>query len=338
MIMKRYFVICLCLVFAVAIAAQTPDLASLDKSESGKRALAYFAAFNSGDDEKLKTFFADNLDGEALKRRPVEPRVVFHKQVRSDFKELTIKKVVSVTGQEINVLAQSPSGEWASITFEIEGSAGKFAGVMVERIEAPRAESSVPAAPTTKSELTLAIERLMEGLVKADAFSGVVMIAYGDKPVFTKAYGLADAAKKIDNNRETRFNLGSINKMFTRIAIGKLVSQGKLSFNDKLIKILPDYPNREAAEKITIGQLITMSSGIGDFFNDKFDAADKSKIRSLKDYLQFFVNEPLLFEPGTDKRYSKRWLSCSRSRDRKTQRQGLLRLCPRKHIQARRHV
>ncbi|MGB2752638.1 MAG: serine hydrolase [Pyrinomonadaceae bacterium] len=280
------------------------DVLDLSKSVSGKRASAYFAAFNSGDDAKLAAFFSENTDGEALKRRPVEPRVAFHKQVRSDFKQLAIKKVVSVTGQEINVLAQSPSGEWASITFEIEGSAGKFAGVMVERIEAPRAESPVPAAPTTKAELTPAVERLMDGLVKADAFSGVVMIAHGDKPVFTKAYGLADASKKIDNNRETRFNLGSINKMFTRIAIGQLVSQGKLSFNDRLIKLLPDYPNREAASKITIGQLVTMTSGIGDFFNEKFEAADKSKICLLKDYLPFFVNDPLIFEPGTDKRYS----------------------------------
>lgn len=282
-----------------------PDATDLTNSASGKRALAYFAAFNSGDDAKLAAFFSENTDGEALKRRPVEPRVAFHKQVRSDFKQLTIKKVVSVTDQEINVLAQSPSGEWASVTFEIEGSAGKFAGVMVERISPPSdAKAATPSAPTNQAELITAVERIMDGLVKADAFSGVVMIAHGDKPVFTKAYGLADSAKKIDNNRETRFNLGSINKMFTRIAIGQLVSQGKLSFTEKLIKILPDYPNREAASKITIGQLVTMTSGIGDFFNEKFEAADKSKIRSLKDYLPFFVNDPLIFEPGTDKRYS----------------------------------
>lgn len=280
------------------------DKLDLTGSASGKRALAYFTAFNSGEDAKLASFFAENTDAEALKRRPVEPRVAFHKQVRDDFKKLEIKRVVAVTSEEIKVFAQSPLGTWASITFEIEGSAGKFAGVMVEKMDAPKEGELVPKAPATLAELNPAIDGLFTDLVKNDQFSGVVLVAKDDKPIFAKAWGAADATKRLDNKIDTRFNLGSINKMFTRIAIGQMVSQGKLSFSDKLIKVLPDYPNRAVAEKITIGQLITMSSGMGDFFNAKFDAADKSKIRSQKDYLQFFVNDPLEFEPGTDRRYS----------------------------------
>ncbi len=284
--------------------AVSPDNLELSRSASGKRALAYFTAFNSGEDARLASFFAENTDAEALKRRPVEPRVAFHKQVRDDFKKLEIKKVVEVTSENIKVFAQSPLGTWASITFEIEGSAGKFAGVMVEKMDAPKEGELAPKAPAKLAELNPAIDGLFTDLAKKDQFSGVVLIAKDDKPIFAKAWGMADAAKEIDNKIDTRFNLGSINKIFTRIAIGQLVSQGKLSFSDKLIKVLPDYPNRSVAVKITIGQLITMSSGMGDFFNAKFDAADKSTIRSQKDYLQFFVNDALEFEPGTDRRYS----------------------------------
>lgn len=301
-IMKSFF-----LLFVIAASTVVgQDLSAIEKSPSGKRAMAYFTAFNSGDDAQLTAFFAENIDPIALKRRPVEPRVGFHKQVRGDFGKLAIKRVVAVRAESIQVLAQSPSGAWASITFEIEGSAGKFAGVMVEQINAPAdsEKSAAPKAPTTLTELNPAIENLFNDLVKKDMFSGVVLVAKDEKPIFAKAWGMADTARKLDNKLDTRFNLGSINKMFTRIAIGQLVSQGKLSFADKLIKVLPDYPNRAVAEKITIGQLVTMSSGLGDFFNAKFDAADKSKIRSQKDYLQFFVNDPLEFEPGTDRRYS----------------------------------
>lgn len=130
------------------------------------------------------------------------------------------------------------------------------------------------------------------------------MIAKDDKPIFAKAYGLADRDKKTANDLDTRFNLGSINKNFTRIAIGQLVRAGKLSFNDKLINILPDYPNHDAASKITIGQLVNMTSGIGDFFNDRFRAIDKKKLRTVKDYLPLFGSDPLEFEPGTKNRYS----------------------------------
>ena len=106
------------------------------------------------------------------------------------------------------------------------------------------------------------------------------------------------------NNLETKFNLGSINKAFTRIAIEQLAHEGKLSLDDKLGKFLPDYPNREAAEKVTVHQLLTMTSGIGDFFGDRYMAADRSKIRSLADYLPLFADKPLLFPPGTQNRYS----------------------------------
>lgn len=158
--------------------------------------------------------------------------------------------------------------------------------------------------PSKIAELTPAIDAMVNDLAKRDQFSGVVMVAKDDRPIYAKAWGMADADKKLANKIDTRFNLGSINKMFTRIAIGQLVSQGKLSYSDKLIKVLPDYPNRAVAEKITIGQMITMSSGLGDFFNKRFETADKSKIRSQNDYLPFFVNDPLEFEPGTNRRYS----------------------------------
>src|SRR5262249_33086022 len=53
-----------------------------------------------------------------------------------------------------------------------------------------------------------------------------------------------------------------------------------------------------------IQQLLTMTSGLGDIFGKKYDATPKSRLRTLADFLPLFVNEPLLFEPGTSRRYS----------------------------------
>ena len=52
----------------------------------------------------------------------------------------------------------------------------------------------------------------LDGLLKEDKFSGVVLVAKGDKPLFFKAYGLANKGKNIPNNTETIFNIGSMNK------------------------------------------------------------------------------------------------------------------------------
>src|SRR6185369_5885877 len=74
----------------------------------------------------------------------------------------------------------------------------------------------------TDAEIASPLATYLDALAKEDKFSGVVLIAKDGKPVFEKAYGLADKAKNIPNNTETRFNLGSMNKMFTAIAIAQL--------------------------------------------------------------------------------------------------------------------
>ena len=137
-----------------------------------------------------------------------------------------------------------------------------------------------------------------------DNFSGTVLIAQKDKVLFKKAVGLADKTSKTPNQVDTKFNLGSINKIFTQVAILQLIEQGKLTWEDKLGKWLPDYPNKEAAEKVSIKHLVEMQSGIGDFFGPKFDATPKERIRTINDYLPLFADQPLAFEPGTNRAYS----------------------------------
>lgn len=131
-----------------------------------------------------------------------------------------------------------------------------------------------------------------------------MLVARDTSIIFLRVYGYADKRFNVPNRTDTKFNLGSINKFFTKVAIGQLAVQGKLLFDDKLIKHLPDYPNKSIAEKVTIGQLLTMTSGLGDFFSEKYDQTPKDKIRTLQDYLHLFVGEPLVFEPGTQQRYS----------------------------------
>ncbi|HEY8180724.1 MAG TPA: serine hydrolase [Thermoanaerobaculia bacterium] len=134
-------------------------------------------------------------------------------------------------------------------------------------------------------------------------FSGVVLLAENGKPILTKAWGFADAAQKIPNKTDTKFNLGSINKIFTQVAIGQLAAAGKLSLDDTIRKHLPDYPS-PIADKITIQQLIEHRSGMGDHFGPEYLAAPPSSLRKLSDYLPLFVKKPLEFEPGTEQRYS----------------------------------
>ena len=121
--------------------------------------------------------------------------------------------------------------------------------------------------------------------------------------IFAEAYGLADREHRIPNSLNTRFRIGSMNKMFTAVAVLQLVTAGKLKLDDPLIKYLPDYPNRELASKVTISQLLSHTGGTGDFFGPQFSAR-RLEFRTHEDYIKLFGNRPVAFEPGSRFEYS----------------------------------
>ena len=96
----------------------------------------------------------------------------------------------------------------------------------------------------------------LEQLVEADTFSGAALVAKDQTILFEQAYGMAHQSAHIPNQIDTTFNLGSINKMFTAIAIAQLVEQGKLAFGDSITTYVPEYPP-EMAQKITLHHLLT---------------------------------------------------------------------------------
>lgn len=144
----------------------------------------------------------------------------------------------------------------------------------------------------------------VDSLAKRGEFSGVVLVARNGVPDFERAYGLADREAGRPNTIETAFNIGSINKFFTAIAVRQLAAQGRLDLDSSLARAWPDYPNPAVAQGVTVRQVLEHRSGIqGNIF-----AAPAGKTRhdvvTLNDYLQLFVNEPLEFEPGSKQQYS----------------------------------
>ena len=162
----------------------------------------------------------------------------------------------------------------------------------------PVVQSSVPAKLTDK-EFAAQLDALIDKAAVDDSFSGVALVAKDGKAIFEKAVGFANKETKLPNKTTTRFNLGSINKSFTSVAIAQLAQRGKLAYTDTIAKHLPDYPNKAVAEKVTIHQLLTHSSGLGDYLGESL-----AQVKTLRDVLPLFVNQPLTFEPGQRLQYS----------------------------------
>ncbi len=275
----------------------------LPGTPAGALVAGYIEAFNSDDPGRLRAFLEANLSTGALAQRPAAERMKSLQRIKGDAGTLEPAKVVEAREDAITIYAQGSKGPWLEISFAFEKEADvKMVGARFMMMDEPP-DLNEPTTPLNEAELLAAIDDLVDGLVEKDEFSGVVLVARGETAIFKNAYGLASVEYGAPNRIDTRFNLGSINKMITRVAIEQLVSKGAIGYDDTIGKFLPEYPNAAAA-KVTVRQLLDMTSGIGDFFGEKYAATPKNAIRDLADYLPLFAADPLLFEPGTDSRYS----------------------------------
>lgn len=140
-------------------------------------------------------------------------------------------------------------------------------------------------------------------LAAQDRFAGAALVARGGEVLAAHAWGQADRAKGIANVVDTRFRLGSMNKMFTAVAILQLAEAGRLSLDDSLGAHLTDYPNAELAAKVTLRHLLSHTGGTGDIFGPDFDR-ERLRLRSHADYLALYGERAPEFAPGSQFRYS----------------------------------
>jgi CubicO group peptidase (beta-lactamase class C family) len=148
------------------------------------------------------------------------------------------------------------------------------------------------------------VEAFATKLADSDEFSGVVLLTRRGELLVRRGYGLADRKTGRPNTPETPFMLSSVGKMFTAVAIAKLVERKQLSFDSTLGSLLPEYPSAEARDQVTVRHLLTMSSGIPDLFRVPEFWAQVATIKSPTDFWKFFAMSPLQFRPGTQWSYS----------------------------------
>jgi len=146
------------------------------------------------------------------------------------------------------------------------------------------------------------LDTLISAYAKLYKFNGSALVAKNGIILLNKGYGYRNAEKKVANNEQTIFQLGSITKQFTSAVILKLQEEKKLSVSDKLSKYFPGYPK---GDSITIEHLLTHTSGIHNYTNDgNFMANEITKPASREKMIALFRDKPLDFSPGTSWNYS----------------------------------
>lgn len=176
--------------------------------------------------------------------------------------------------------------------------------ILLAALAAPALAGAQQAAPAIEtSELVRRVSRALDSLNAIDEFSGAVMIVRGSDTVFRRAVGMSDRERGLPNDVGTKFNIGSINKAFTAIAIRQLAEEGKLHLDSTLGVYWPDYPN-PAARGVTIRQLLRHTSGIGGNIFSSPPGKTRRDMRHNSQFVQLFATSPLLFAPGSKSQYS----------------------------------
>lgn len=140
--------------------------------------------------------------------------------------------------------------------------------------------------------------------LKAEDFSGAILVAHNDQIIEKRAFGLASMEYGIKNTVDTKFNLASITKMITAVATLQLYDRGKVELKLPIGEYLPDYPNKLVRDSVTIHQLLTHTSGNNNFYVGEFLQSDKLKYRNISDFTPLFANDTLLSTPGSKYDYS----------------------------------
>lgn len=279
--------------FAQTASIKLPDTAP------GKLMTEWLAMCQSPNLEQLRKWSAEHYAEPVFKFNPVE------RLAQGDLKDCTEDggyrafEISDDKPERIKLLVMAnKTGAWSVMV------------MLTDKQDKIMAFNSGPAAPPESalpkdlSDVALASDINAYADKMGGHFSGILMVARDGKPIVTHAVGYADRDKKTPFTPSSQFTIGSMGKMFTAAAIGQLVDQGKVSYDDKVGKFFPDYANKTVREKVTVGMLLSHTAGLKDFLGKRTPEMMKNGVKRASEVVPLFENDDLRFEPGTSWAYS----------------------------------
>jgi CubicO group peptidase (beta-lactamase class C family) len=170
------------------------------------------------------------------------------------------------------------------------------------------------AAPSIPQQGAAALSTFLKGATDRGDVPGVVVAVVNKSGVlYHEAFGRSSTLRSLPMTKDTIFNMASMTKPVTSVAIMMLVDEGKLTLDDDVAKYVPKYKDplviskfndadgsyetRPAKRPITIRHLLTHTSGIG------YGFASKTLTKIMQKTQKTELDLPLLFDPGEGWQY-----------------------------------
>src|SRR5262245_2767640 len=209
-------------ILALAILAPADPVAA-----PPPRVAAFLEAIRAGNPDVTVEFVRKEFDPEDLKRMPAEPRAKRLAGIGREHAGLAFVRVLHDSPRQLRWLARDEKNRYLEIAFELSPVSHAIMGVDIE--PADETTGQPVEAKATDAEAGAAAKGWLDELAGKDLFSGSVLMARDGKVFFEGAWGMADREKKIPNRPDTSYNLASIGKIFTQVAIAQLAAKGRLA-------------------------------------------------------------------------------------------------------------
>lgn len=266
---------------AAPIQACAAEAVAIPDTPAGRYASAFLDAYNSADAAQLERYNA-----RYGRSTPPQDWIDLHAMAG----RLTPVRVESSDPNAITLLLSAELGDafWQSSARIDPADPMKVIEAALAPADRPP-EFALPRLPRAELHRQMA-DRLARD-VASDRFAGTMIVSRHGEVIYRSASGLADRSANIPVSMDTKFRIGSANKMFTAIGILQLVERGRIALDAPVGTYLTDYPNPDFARSVTVRQLLTHSGGAGDIFTPEYEAR-RLDVRSLADYVSLFGHRP----------------------------------------------
>jgi len=304
----KSIILIICLAYGVGVAAEIPD------TPAGNRAKEIIELLNGSSATKPEDYIKDNYSPTFRDAFPMAQHLSIFTSTAALFGKLTVDSVSGSGDNELKLdLKAESKNAWLRLNLNVEPEKPhRISSMMLAPMQPPE-KSGISQSDqkdgNTGSESgesqnlkPLDSEKLHQTLTQKarnNEFSGTVLISGNGDIVFHRAYGFASKRFNEKNTLETKYNLGSCNKLFTAIGIARLMQEGLVSIDDLIGKYLDCFPG-DVGSKVTIRHLLQMRAGWGDYWANEYYLQNRNQLRDVSDYMEFIKDIPLDFEPGSN--------------------------------------
>jgi D-alanyl-D-alanine carboxypeptidase len=301
-ILFRAAITSLALTLLIIRAAAAPPV--LPETNVGKLAEKLLAAVNSTDAAATDRFVSESITETPWNQMTREKYRAMLARLREQSGDLTVERIFMADKRNLRVMVGSAkAGKRVGLEIVLPAKDSAQACWLWIHHFPGQGPAALPKESIGEAEQIDALEKYLNDSARFGTHSGAVLIARDDTVLLDKAWGFAHSTSKKPNLTKMQYGTASVGKMFTAVAIAQLQQAGKLEYSDTIARHIPDYPNKEAANKVQIRHLLAHTAGLGDPF-DSPKLANSKKYQRQSDWFETFAEKPLAFEPGDHHEYS----------------------------------